>query len=96
VSYRYECLHCIGVTEVHHEGPDVVCTNCDEICDRVRVCDGCDKAALVTEEFCAHCLASHVIDNPPLFRTLLPSTRTEVGIVLANRLRPKLSSRQAA
>jgi uncharacterized paraquat-inducible protein A len=94
----YHCERCVNdrAMTVQRDGFPV-CIQCDDICSRIRLCDQCGtNEAAHNEEFCVGCFTEFAIRDPNSIRKLLPSVQTEVAIRLANRLRPKLTVRQAA
>lgn len=97
-KYQYECFQCKtddATIDPYHF--DDVCIECRSYVTKVYLCEdcGCGPSFDGTDS-CAECWADHAVADPTDIDNYTKALQAEVARILARRLRPVLSVRQAA
>lgn len=98
----YRCDDCSIESEQFvnvYEGAAVyeACVYCEGNVARVHICTVCDtREAECGCEECLECIADAAVDYPASLDLCIPAVQAKVAKVLAQRMRPMLSRRQAA
>jgi hypothetical protein len=98
-QYRYACFECDtqdAVLNLSHPFDDV-CAECGSLCEKVSVCEDCHaRPCFDGVDYCIECAADECVKDPALIDEYTRSMQVAIARELAERLRPKLSVRQAA
>ncbi len=93
----HRCPQCRLMVDPIPEGDDLVSYCCDEIVERVWLCETCgDREQHAGCDVCFSCLLDEAIEDPSTIEQCAASLQAEIARGLAERLRPFLRQRQAA
>jgi hypothetical protein len=97
VNATYRCPHCRLLCEPVREGDFMVTLCCDEVAERVWLCEDCgEREQHKGCEQCFTCILDESIADPRTIEMCTPELQAEIAKGLAERLRPFLRVRQAA
>lgn len=98
MSFRYSCSYCgCDDAQLHPFHFEDVCAECNGYLDKIHMCETCETWPTFDGiDECIHCFADAVIADPGLLDGCARSLQVEIAKVLAARIRPMLSVRQAA
>lgn len=84
-------------TDVREEDYLDISTCCDEVCEKVWLCDVCgEREQHKGCDQCFECVLDEAVADPRIIDQCMPELQAEIAKGLAERLSPFLRKRQAA
>ena len=91
----YRCPSCkdeLMAGNSHHDDGFLICDECDEIGERVFMCETCsEREAYSGSHDCFTCIVDSIIADPRYLEMCAPALQLEIGKALAERAKPTYS-----